>query len=264
MNKKGYIAAEFYRVFGDKYWYACVLMLWGLFVLGACVVYKRQNLTALEALDNSLYGMTGLLCLMTCSFSYAGSFSEDIENRYLIAECTRGNMKAFIRARVLLIFLSALSTMFTGIICYAIFTALRNGGWYEQNSSAYLLLKEMGDWYTGILVKFPIVYFAIAGCLYGLLAGLLALLSALFSLFIPNKLLIASVPFLSMYLLLNLSVVSDLWNGWLNVWNVFQPFYNVTGKDTGNFLYAVLFSVIAGYLLYCFILWRTQWRMIHG
>ena len=121
MNKKGYIAAEFYRVFGDKYWYACVLVVWGLFVLGACVGDNRQNLTALEALDNSLYGMTGLLCLMTCSFSYAGSFSVDIENRYLIAECTRGNMKAFIRARVLLIFLSALSTMFTGIICYAIF-----------------------------------------------------------------------------------------------------------------------------------------------
>lgn len=264
MNKRAYITAEFYRVFGNRYWYTCVLTVWGLFVLSTYIGDDRQNLTALESLDNSLYGMTGLLCLMICSFSYAGSLSEDIENRYLIAECMRGNVRNFTRARALLIFLSALLTMITGTVCYALFVAWRSGGWYSQNSSSYLLLKEMGGWYTGILEKYPIIYFVIAGCLYGLLAGLLALLSALFSLFVSNKLLTASVPFLSMYLLLNLSVVSDLWNGWLNVWNVFQPFYNVTGSDTGDFLYAVLFSVIAGYLLYCCIFWRTKWRIIHG
>ena len=64
MNKRGYITAEFYRVFGNRYWYTCVLTVWGLFVLSTYIGDDRQNLTALESLDNSLYGMTGLLCLM--------------------------------------------------------------------------------------------------------------------------------------------------------------------------------------------------------
>lgn len=61
---------------------------------------------------------------------------------------------------------------------------------------------------------------------------LLALLAALFSLFTASKLLVLSVPFLAMYLLLDLSAAVNLWDGKLNVWAVYQPFLNPSGRGS--------------------------------
>ena len=263
MKRKGYVKAEFYRFFGSKYLYCGKLGVWAAFVFGVYIDERRMDVTALEAIDNGFYGMTGLLCLMICALPYAGSICEDMENRYFMAECLRGDVRDFARARAGMIFLSAMFVMIVGTVCYAVYIKMRYAGWWNESSTSYLLLAEMGTWYTGMLKRVPVLYFCTAGCLYGLLAGLLALLAALFSLFISNKLLTASIPFLFMYLLLDLSMISDLGEGKLNVWNIFQPFINLMGKDVYNFLYALLFSAAVGYLLYRMILWRMKWRLTH-
>ena len=230
------------------------------FVFGVYTEKWEPGVTALSALDDGIYGMTGLLALMICACPYAGSLCEDMENRFLLAECIRGDLRSFLRARVLMIFFTAMSVMALGIMGCAVYMRLRWGSWWTEEDTAYQLLAEMGRWYTGMLKICPPVYFLTAGCLYGMLAGLLALLAALFSLFTANKLLVLSVPFLAMYLLLDLSAAVNLWDGKLNVWAVYQPFLNPAGQDMLNFGYAALFTGAAGYLLYRFILWRMRWR----
>ena len=125
-------------------------------------------------------------------------------------------------------------------------------------------LAEKGTWYIGMLKKAPLLFWIIMGLIYSLLAGILALVSALLSLFWANKLLVMSIPFLTMYLLLDLSMFVDLWRGKLNVWYIFDPFNGAMKSDVGSFLYAVAFAAAAGWLLYRAIRWKIERRLFHG
>lgn len=263
MRIKGFLLVDFKRIFqGIRFW-GSVFGIWIALLVGGNVEKNfSQQPTSLEALEQGIYGITGLIILMISSFPYAGSFCDDIENRYLFAECIRGDYKAFTRSRVIAIFCSSMASMACGILGYAVYIEIRYGLWWSQENTAYQILCKMGIWYVGMLRKTPILYFGAMGCLYGMLAGILALIATLFSLYYMNKLLIMSVPFLFMYLMLNLSMISDLWDGKLNIWYIYQPFYGCIETDVKAYLYAVIFTAVIAYVLYRLILTRVN-RRIH-
>lgn len=263
MKMKGYLWVDLKRAFQSFRFLGGVLGIWIALLLGSYVEknFKQQS-TSLEALEQGIYGITGLIILMISSFPYAGSFCEDIENRYLFSECIRGDYKSFTKSRVVIIFCSSVVTMACGILGYTVYVKIRYGLWWSPESMAYQSLCKMGSWYVGMLRKTPILYFGAMGCLYGMLAGILSLLAALLSLYFANKLLIMSVPFLFMYLILNLSMLSDLWDGKLNIWYIYQPFYGCIDTDVKAYLYAVSFTAVTVYFLYRMILMRVN-RRIH-
>jgi len=76
--------------------------------------------------------------------------------------------------------------------------------------------------------------------------------------------LILSVPFMGMYFLLNLSLICDLWNGKLNVWIIFQPFFHDFSTDEEAILYVICFTAVTGYMLYRMILKRVERRLFNG
>lgn len=256
------LKVEFFRSFFNWRFLAGIIGVLATFILGA---YCQNSIffNSLDAIEDGIYGMTGLVVLMICSYDYAGSFCEDMEHGYLIVECMRSDIKYFVKCRLTMIFLSSMSIMTLGMTGYAIYVRLRYGLWFSIDSTPYSILKGMGNWYISILENYPIYFFMLIGCLYGMLAGILSLLAALFSLFTPNKLLVGTIPFLAMYLLLDLSAVTSLWEGRLNVWIIFQPFVGAMKRDIYNFVYAVLYTMSMSWGLYLIIVQRIE-RIVHG
>ena len=222
------------------------------------------NITALNAVDNGLYGMSGLFSMVICAADYSGSLCEDIENRYFFAECFYGKWKNFARSRTLTVFLSSLFIMALGVLCYGFYVSVAGGGWFSADDAVYQILQERQGWYFCLLKKAPPLFFLATGLWYGMLSGLMSVLALLFSLYCANKMLILSVPFMGMYFLLNLSLICDLWNGKLNVWLIFQPFFHDFSTDKEAILYVICFTAVVGYILYRMILKRVERRLFHG
>ena len=113
---KKYLSADFERMLGLRF----VLCVAGVFLVFMTSTYTNRdlvNITALNAVDNGLYGMSGLFSMVICAAAYSGSLCEDIENRYFFAECFYGKWKNFARSRTLTVFLSSLFIMAIGVLC---------------------------------------------------------------------------------------------------------------------------------------------------
>ncbi len=260
---KKYLSADFERMLGLRF----VLCVAGVFLVFMTSTYTNRdlvNITALNAVDNGLYGMSGLFSMVICAAAYSGSLCEDIENRYFFAECFYGKWKNFARSRTLTVFLSSLFIMAIGILCYGFYVSVAGGGWFSTDDTVYQILQERQGWYFCLLKKAPPLFFLTTGLWYGMLSGLMSVLALLFSLYCANKMLILSVPFMGMYFLLNLSLICDLWNGKLNVWLIFQPFFHDFSTDKEAILYVICFTAVVGYILYRMILKRVERRLFHG
>lgn len=257
-----YLRVDFERMLGLRF-YLCIAGVFLIFMTSTYTNEQLLNVTALNAVDSGIYGMSGLLSMAVCAAAYSGSVCEDMENRYFYAECFYGKWTNFVRSRVLTVFLSSLSIMALGIFCYGFYMSIAGGGWFLKDDTVYQILQERQGWYFNLLNEAPPLFFLVTGLWYGMLSGLMSLLALLFSLYCANKMLIFSIPFMSMYLLLDLSFICDLWAGRLNVWLIFQPFFHDFSTDKEAILYGVCFTIVVGYVLYRMILRRIQRRLFH-
>ena len=138
---KKYLSADFERMLGLRF----VLCVAGVFLVFMTSTYTNRdlvNITALNAVDNGLYGMSGLFSMVICAAAYSGSLCEDIENRYFFAECFYGKWKNFARSRTLTVFLSSLFIMALGVLCYGFYVSVAGGGWFSTDDTVYQILQE--------------------------------------------------------------------------------------------------------------------------
>lgn len=83
------------------------------------------NTDVLYVFSLTMYGVPAMLILVWGAMAFADSLCEDTEHKYVMQQAIRGNVRAYLSARVCSIFLSAMVTTAAGIFLFANILHLR-------------------------------------------------------------------------------------------------------------------------------------------
>ena len=134
-------------------------------------------------------------------------------------------------------------TMMLGMLLYVSLLHIQLP-WIQEEEAICQSALSLGGFRWILERKWYFLYFAFFGFQYGILAGILALLAAFISLFVNNKLLTLSVPFIGFYFI---SYYSRALFGnveKINLIYIFNATYNIWNHDGCSFGYAVLVGAI--------------------
>ncbi len=212
---KGYFLADFKRAFVSlKFLMAIILMI--IILLFATLEGIALDTNVLYVFSIVMYGMPSMIILVCAAISYADSFCEDVEKRYIFQIAIRGGIKNYVSIRVLSIFLSAMVTTSLGLFLYVLILHLRLE-WVDMeevamqaNGYSYLLKR---GWY--------LAYYLGYGIRYGALAGLLSLWASCLSIYLPNRMLTLAAPMIIYYFVD--FILAKLFQGSLNLSAIFSP-----------------------------------------
>lgn len=223
------------------------------FLMGVAGVSMVMYIASLEGIasDTSVvyvvwlivYGMLFMLSLVFSVFPFVCCFCEDFEQKYGYLQIERGNLRSYTCSKVLTIMLVSVCTMMLGMLLYVSFLHLQLP-WFREDEAICQSALTVGGFRWILKKKWYFLYFACFGLQYGILAGILALLAAFVSLFVNNKLLTLSVPFIGFYFI---SYYSRALFGnveKINLIYIFNATYNIWNHDIYSFGYAVLVGVI--------------------
>lgn len=120
-----------------------------------------------------MYGMPAMMILVCAAAAYADSFCEDVEHKYMMQQIIRGNVGAYVFARMSGIFLAAMFTTAFGIFlfvnfCFFQFTILH---YYTDSIKQYAIAAQYpaAPWvlpFMGQNVYFQFVYGISVACFY--------------------------------------------------------------------------------------------------
>ena len=206
-----------------------------------------------------MYGMPAMIVLICAAIPYADSFCEDIEKRYIYQQAIRGDIKMYVSARVLSIFLSAVITVSLGLLIYVILlsTGLEwidkeelQTNLTEKNNALGFLLRQ--GWY--------ILYYFCYGIWYGILGGILALWASYLSLHISNRMLTLAAPMIIYYFTDFLLV--KLFQGRIDLSVIFSPANSLFSNAFLSILTAAGIAIV-NLLFLRWILFRKLRRKIN-
>lgn len=155
-------------------------------------------------------GMPAMLILMAASYGYADSICSDIEHCYLRCLLIRTQLKKYVFAKVLVIFLSSLIITSFGILLFVVVMRFFLP-WIGTSDSMYEVFSETGCFCDLLKKGNYVLYFLLCGVKYGLLSGVLSVFAAYISLFVSNRMIVIIFPFIGRYLLdgISMSVTSE-------------------------------------------------------
>lgn len=184
-----YIRMDCKRAFLTWKWLASVF---GIFI---ALLWTRDNLVADVILwINELASDSYLIqvALVMASIPYAASFCEDMEYKYDMQLTLRGTENAYWISKVITVFLSSASAMFTAFMLDAGVYWLRYG---EPHEETLIYLSNYNVSYGNILNSGQYVVFV---CLIGIqiacLAGTMAVFGLCCSLFVRNQMMVYALP----------------------------------------------------------------------
>lgn len=229
-------------------------------ILGVCLVMYVASLEGIASDTNVtyvvwiiVYGMLFMISLVFSAFPFAGCFCEDFEQKFAYLQIERGNLRNYTIAKVITIMLVTSITMMLGVLLYVSLLHIKLP-WFNEEDAICQTALSLGGFRLMLQKKWYYFYFASLGFQYGILAGILALLASYVSLYINNKLLTLSVPFMSFYLISYYS--RALFGNWekINLIYIFNATFNIWNNDIISFGYAVLvgliFTVVLGSLIF--------------
>ncbi len=200
-----------------------------------------------------VYGMLFMISLVFSAFPYSGCFCEDFEQKYAYSQIERGSLRNYAIAKTIAIMLVTATTMMLGVMFYVSLLHMKLP-WFDEADAICQSALELGGFRAILQKGWYLAYFALFGFQYGVMAGILALLASYVSLYINNKLLTLSVPFMGFYLISYYSraLFGDYEK--INLLYVFNATFNVWNNDLISFGYAILvglfFAVILGSLIF--------------
>lgn len=184
-----YIKLDCKRAFCTWKWAASVF---GIFV---ALLWTRDNLvTDVILWINELSSDSYLIqvALVMASIPYAASFCEDMEYKYDVQLCLRGTGKAYWISKVITVFLSSGSAIFTAFVLDAGVYWLRYG---EPQEETLIYLSNYNISYGSVLDnKQYVVFICLIGIQIACLAGVMAVLGLSCSLFIRNRMMVYALP----------------------------------------------------------------------
>ena len=235
-------------------------------IIGVCAV---MYLASYEGIDTStnvvyvvwliVYGMPFMISLVFSAFPFSCCFCEDVEQKYAYWQVARGNLTSYAISKIIVVFLSAAITTMMGMLLYVSILRFQIP-WIEENDAICQSALTLGGFRSILQSGMYYLYFALFGLQFGMLSGLLSVLAAAVSLFINNRLLTLSVPFMGFYLL-------SYYGGALidydkfNLISIYNATYNLWSNDLISFLYAIGFSVFGLLMMGGLIVWKLNRRM---
>lgn len=172
------------------------------------------------------FGMPLTASLMLCSIPYGLSFCDDIEYRYIYAISSRQSTGRFLLRRLLAIFLSSWLVMVIAMMACALILHIWVP-WCDVTDLEYIEnVAECGGFYDMLMKKEGSLFFLVLSMEFAMLPGILSVLAAGISIAVPDRLLTLSIPFLVVYMTLDLSVMKGM--NFLNI----RLYYDVMSYDT--------------------------------
>ncbi len=174
------------------------------------------------------YDMPVRISLLICSIPYGLSLCDDIEYRYIYAISSRQSVGRFLLQRMTAIFFSSWLVMVIALLFYVL--VLHNWvPWCDVTDTNYILcVTECGWFYDMLMKREELLFFVVYSMEFALLPGTLSVLAAGISIWIPDRLLTLSIPFLVVYMTLDLSVAKGM--GVLNIWQ----YYDILGYSVDD------------------------------
>ncbi len=202
-----------------------------------------------------MYGMPAMMILICGSVAFADSFCEDMEHKYLMQQLFRGNVGAYVSARMLSIFLAAMLTTALGIFVFVNILHLRLAWVGTSGVEQYESLLRAGG-LRGLLEgrRFEL-YFLCYGVQYGVLSGILSLWASYLSFYISNRMLVLAAPMILYYFADYL--LAGLFPGKVNLGLIFSASNNLFSND----LFAVSVVIVAAILNFILLKPLMEWRM---
>lgn len=197
------------------------------------------NTDVLYVFSLTMYGAPALMILVCAALAFAGSFCEDMEHKYVMQQMIRGNVGAYVSARVCSVFLSAMLGTVAGILLFVNILHLRLP-WTDALSQQYDHLLRSGGLKLFLRSRRFELYFLCYAVQYGLLTGILSLWASYLSMYISNQMLVLATPMVLYYVVDYL--LNGLFHGMVNLGLIFSASNNLFSQD----YFAVLFAAALG------------------
>ncbi len=189
-------------------------------------------------------GMPVRISLLMCSIPYGLSLCDDIEYRYIYAICSRQSQGRFLLRRMTAIFFSSWLVMVIALLS-CVLIMHHWVPWCDVTDTNYIICVTDNGWFYDMLMKKEeLLYFIVYSMVFALLSGTLSVLAAGISICIPNHLLTLSIPFLVVYMTLDLSVIKG--KSFLDIWQ----YYDVLGYSVENDFYVICWGILLTALIF--------------
>lgn len=236
-----YIKIDLRRALLNIHFLVAILGVIGIMVISS-IESRQWHLSVLNTFYLVTYSMPFLLTFIFSTMTYSDAFSEDIQCKYIYAQLIRGDLRKYMLAKVISIFISGLLTMTLGMFLYAI---LLRGymPWLNLEESTFESLMESGGLREVLQQHSFLLYYFLFSLQYGIVAGVLSVFSAYMSLYYANKLFILTIPIVVWYFI---DYTLGYFGGpYLLLPNkIFNASNNIWGNDILAFLYAVLLGIV--------------------
>lgn len=179
--------------------------------------------------------MTGsLIAYSFCAFPFAGIYPEEWEHKYIRYGVIRGNLKAYVLSKTVVIYLSSLAVMVMGTFLF-LFLCRTQVPWADWSIDQYGM--ELAGSYGHVLEQgHVLLYCGLYALNMGLVAGALSGMAALCSVFISNTVLVLVFPVLAFRVLISIDI------GGYNIY-AFYAYIKIFAKDWVNLLFLAFLSV---------------------
>lgn len=209
------------------------------------------NTDVLYVFSLVMYGMPSMLILVCGATAFADSLCEDMQKKYILQQSIRGDMKSYVSARVISIFIASVLSSALGIFLFA--CILHIGlPWADTDGAQYDIMVHAGRLSFILRCRwFPLYYFSY-GVQYGILVGILAVWASFFSIYISNQMLVLSTPMIIYYFADY--ALTKISSGLLNLSIIFSPASKFFENDVLSVLFIALIASANLILIRCFMI----------
>lgn len=240
MKKTKYFKADLKRVFMSG---RPIIAIGGVAFALFLSIYRMMDIeiSVYHVYLEAIYFIPFILSLTFCALPFAGTICEDIEYGYMRIAVLRGELKKYVGAKVLMIYLSSILTMILGTIIFILLVHMKVP-WMNEEDILY------HDVFTNIFLKSQhyVLFFSSYAFSLGLLSGNLSILATFISLFWPNRLLVLSVPFIAYYLQIYYGGAIFKGIPQLDISQMFNPSNNVWNNPIVSAVWPLFISILFG------------------
>lgn len=192
------------------------------------------NTDVLYVFSLVMYGMPSMLILVCGAVAFADSLCEDMQKKYILQQSIRGDIKSYVSARVLSIFIVSVLSSALGIFLFSCILHIRLP-WADTDGTQYDTMVHAGRLSFILRCRWFSLYYFSYGVQYGILVGILAVWACFFSIYVSNQMLVLSTPMIIYYFIDY--TLTEISSGLLNLSKIFSP----SGKFLENDILSVFF-----------------------
>ena len=201
--------------------------------------------------------ITPLLAVVITSFSYASSYSEDIENNFLRYCIIRISIKKYVLSKIFICFIVAFLVVFVGTILFVFHQCFILP--IVANNS--VTISDFGPMtcFQNLLVNHTLIYMIVQTFFYGLFCGAMSVLSLAFSTFIRNSYGVFVIPFLLHYCFFYIFTQLSMQHPMFDI----EQIYNCISTYTDNIIFFIAYAIFITVML-VFIGYAIMYKKVQG